>query len=390
MSKILPPEATWDQMRTQMPVARQWAYMDHAAVAPLPGPTTEAVAQWCQQASDDGDLAWPHWAERVETVRQLAARLIGADQAEVAFVPNTTAGISLVAEGYPWQPGDNVVTLANEFPSNQYPWINLASRGVETRRVEPAENRVEVQQILRACDAHTRLISVSWVGFATGWRIDLAELVEQAHERGILVFLDAIQGLGVFPIDLQTIPIDFLAADGHKWMLGPEGAGLFFVRREHLDRLRPIGVGWNSVRHAHDFHHIALDLRESARRYEGGTQNMVGVLALGASLQMLSELGLAATQSAIADRVLAVTDYASAQLQQAGARLLSDRSGAHRSGIVTFDLPGIDSNSVRKACLQSGVVLSCRAGHLRISPHAYTNSDDIARLIDVVGHQVGH
>ena len=222
--------------------------MDHAAVAPLPAPARDAVLQWSREAAEVGDVAWPRWAERVEEVRRLCAALIGADEDEIAFVPNTTAGISLVAEGLPWRAGDNVVTLANEFPSNLYPWMNLGDRGVETRRVEAPQGRVEVDQILERCDARTRLISVSWVGYASGWRMDLAELVERAHQRGILVFLDAIQGLGVFPMDVRQTPVDFLAADGHKWMLGPEGAGIFYVRREHLQRLRPIGVGWNSVR----------------------------------------------------------------------------------------------------------------------------------------------
>ena len=198
------------------------------------------------------------------------------------------------------------------------------------------------------------------------------------------MFLDAIQGLGVFPIDVRQTPIDFLAADGHKWMLGPEGAGLFYVRREHLDRLRPIGVGWNSVVHAHDFSRIALDLRPTAARYEGGSQNMVGVLAMGASLELLAGLGLGRDGSAVADRVLAVTDLTCQRLEQAGARVMSHRQGEHRSGIVVFEVPGRDLEQLRLNCIHAGVVLSCRAGRLRISPHAYTNEEDIDRLIQVV------
>jgi selenocysteine lyase/cysteine desulfurase len=384
MSQNLASDARWTEFRSLMPVAEKWAYMDHAAVAPLPIPTRDVIRQWCDEATRQGDLAWPRWAAQVETVRALCARLIHAGEDEIAFVHNTTAGISLVAEGLAWQPGDNLVTLGNEFPSNLYPWMNLRDRGVETRQVPVREGHVDLERVLARCDERTRLVSASWVGYATGWRLDVDTLVERAHARGILVFLDAIQGLGVFPLDVQQTPVDFLAADGHKWMLGPEGAGFFYVRREHLERLHPVGVGWNSVVHAHDFTHIALDLRPTAARYEGGSQNMVGVLALGASLGLLERMGLAGQQSAIAARVLEVTDFACDRLCAAGARIVSPRLGACRSGIVAFEVPGRDPDQLRHACIRDGVVLSCRAGRLRISPHAYTNVEDIERLVQVI------
>jgi cysteine desulfurase / selenocysteine lyase len=385
MLQNLPSDAPWTEFRRLMPVAESWAYMDHAAVAPLPGPTRDAILRWCQEASRQGDTAWPRWADQVEAARGLCARLINASPEEIAFVHNTTAGISLVAEGLPWQRGDNLVTLANEFPSNVYPWLNLAGRGVETRRVNVGpDGSVDLEAILARCDHRTRLIAVSWVGFASGWRIDVADLVRRAHERGVLVFLDAIQGLGVFPLDVAQTGIDFLAADGHKWLLGPEGAGVFYVRREHLLQLRPLGVGWNSVVHAHDFSHIALELRPTAVRYEGGSQNMVGVLALGASLQLLADLGLGPAISPVAARVLQVTDWACQRLTEVGAHVTSSRQGDQRSGIVVFEVPGRDPERLRRACLVDRVALSCRGGRLRISPHAYTDGDDIERLVRVL------
>jgi len=300
------------------------------------------------------------------------------------LVPNTTAGINLVAEGFPWREGDNVVTLANEFPSNQYPWMNLASRRVDTRRVPVEDGRVDLDRLADACDERTRIVSVSWIGYASGWRMDLETLVTLAHERGALVFLDAIQGLGVFPIHAGRVGVDFLAADGHKWLLGPEGAGLLFIRRQHLPLLRPLSVGWNSVVHAHDFSHIELRLRPDAARYEGGSRNMVGHLALGASLRLLSSLGLSADTSALADRVLAVTDYAASRLEAIGGEIKSCRHAPHRSGILAFELPGRDPVELRRRCLQAGVVLSVRGGRLRISPHAYNDERDIDCLVEVL------
>jgi cysteine desulfurase / selenocysteine lyase len=365
-----------------MPIASRLAYFDHAAVAPLPAIAREAVRRWLDQACEQGDTVWATWARRMEEVRATAARLIHAQPAELALVPNTTSGISLVAEGFPWLPGDNVVTLANEFPSNQYPWMNLAARGVETRRVPVEKGIVDLDRLEAACDGRTRIVSVSWVGYATGWRIDVREVAALCRRRGCLFFLDAIQGLGVFPLDVADSGVDFLAADGHKWLLGPEGAGLLYVRREHLDLLRPIGVGWNSVAQGTDYTLIDLNLRPDAARYEGGSQNMIGFTGLGASLDLLASLGVGPQSSPVADPVLEITDYACQRLQELGATLLAPRLAAHRSGIVTFQLPGRDANDIRRRLEAAGVIVRCRAGGVRISPHGYNTTAEIDLMLD--------
>ena len=370
--------ADWGRFRRRMPVAGRWAYLDHAAVAPLTGPAQEAVAKWAGDAARHGATPYQNWLEQIERLRGLAAHTIGATPEEIALVGNTTAGINLVAEGFPWQPGDNVVTRADEFPSNQYPWLNLADRGVQTRRVPTGGGESDLQRLAAACDDRTRILTVSWVTYADGWRHDVDRLAEIAHQHGALLFLDAIQGLGVFPLDVSKTPVDFLAADGHKWLLGPEGAGIFFTRREHLELLRPVGIGWNSVVGARDFHRIELVLKDTAARYEGGTQNTAGLIGLGASLELLAEFGV----EAISRRVLEITDLACRRLEQLGALVISDRRDAHKSGIVTFELPGRDPEAVRRRCLERDVVLSCRAGKLRISPHAYNDESDIDRLIE--------
>lgn len=373
-------DSRWQSFRRQMPVAAKWAYFDHAAVAPLPAPTGEAVTRWAQQAVTDGDTVWTAWNKRVEETRALAARLLAAEADEVALVHSTSEGISLVAEGYPWQAGDNVVTLDNEFPSNQYPWLNLAFRGVETRRVPTDGGRLNLERLEAACDARTRVVAVSWVGYLSGWRCDLAAVADMAHRKGALLLVDAIQGLGVFPLDVKTTQIDFLAADGHKWLLGPEGAGLFYLRREHLDLLRPLGVGWHSVVHASDYGRIELALKPSAARYEGGSQNMVGFLGLAESLELLAEYGT----EAIGRRILEITDLACRRLEEIGATIHSPREGDHRSGIVSFELPGRDALEVKRRLLTAGVVLSARSDKLRLAAHAYNDEADIERLIDAL------
>jgi len=370
-----------DRFRAAMPIAERVAYFDHAAVAPLPVPTRDAIRRWLDQATEEGDVVWPQWARRLEEVRQTAAALINAQPAEIALVPNTTTGINLIAEGFPWQPGDNVVTLANEFPSNQYPWLNQAAKGVEVRRVSVDGGAVDLDRLAAACDERTRIVSLSWVGYASGWRIDVRHVAELAHRIGALLFLDAIQGLGVFPLDVQSAGVDFLAADGHKWLLGPEGAGLLYVRQEHLDRLRPLMVGWNSVTQGSDYTRVELNIRPDAARYEGGSQNMIGFAGLGASLDLLASLGVGPRTSPVAGHVLAITDYACEQLQAIGATLHAPRTGEHRSGIVTFDIAGYEANAVRRKLEATRIIVRCRAGGLRISPHGYATRDEIDRLI---------
>jgi len=370
------PSVNWSTFRRQMPIAGRWAYFDHAAVAPLSEPARTVLAAWADDVASNGDVYWPRWAAQVERTRRLAAELLGASDQEIALVRNTTEGINFVAEGLPWRDGDNIVTLADEFPSNQYPWMNLADRGVETRRLSQERGHLSPREIAAACDARTRLVSVSWVGYADGWRQDLDELATLVHARGAYLFVDAIQGLGVFPLDVRRTPVDFLAADGHKWLLGPEGAGIFYVRSELLEVLRPLGVGWNSVRSG-DFARIALDLKPSAARYEGGTANTGGQLALGASLEVLAAFGT----TRLGQRVLEVADECAARLAKIGAQVVGRGTGERRSGIIGFELPGVEPLHARKICLEQGIVVSCRAGRLRISPHAYNDSQDIDRLV---------
>lgn len=372
-------DGLWEQFRRLMPCTQQWSYFDHAAVAPLSLPAQSALTNWAKEFAEHGAVNWPQWAAELEHLRRRAAELMHADTAEVALIHNTTEGINLVAEGFPWQSGDNVVMFDDEFPSNVYPWMNLASRGVEVRRV-PGGDRPKLDDLANACDRRTRIVTLSWVGFASGWRHDLDEVAELVHRRGALLFVDGIQGLGVFPLDVRQTPIDFLSADGHKWLLGPEGAGLFFVRQEHLDRLRPLGLGWNSVVQAHDFNKIELRLKPSAGRYEGGTYNMPGLLALGASLEMLADY----PPEKISARVLELTDAICRRLPEVGAVTTTCPDHEHASGIVSFDVPGRNLAEMRRQCRERQVVLSCRGGRLRVSPHAYNNAEDIDRLFEAL------
>jgi selenocysteine lyase/cysteine desulfurase len=212
-------------LRSEFPVTRRWAFFDHGAVSPLSAPAQRAMNEWAADITENGDAFHGRWTKRVEEVRGLLGKLLNCDPLDVAFIKNTSEGVGIVAEGFPWNAGENVVSTEDEYPANVYPWMNLARRGVELRRVPSRNGRILLDDLANAIDSKTRILSISWVEYASGFRCDLDAIGALCRKRDILLFVDAIQGLGVFPLDLRRTPIDFLAADGHKWLLGPEGAG---------------------------------------------------------------------------------------------------------------------------------------------------------------------
>ena len=372
-----------DVFRAEMPVAPSHAYFDHAAVSPLSEPAAKRLRWYADQASKSGDKHWLDWAMIVSRLRTAACQVLGANKSEVALVPNTTVGINLVAEGFPWKMGDNLVVPDNEFPSNLLPWKSLQARGVEVRSLAVAEDgSIDLERLTELIDQRTRLVSLSWVGFASGFRSNLSQVAEAVHQRGALLFVDAIQGLGAFPINVQETPIDFLAADGHKWMLGPEGAGILYVREEHLNLLEPKMLGWNSLADG-GFDPKSTTVRPDAARYEGGSYNMAGMLALEASLSMLLELACNRANSPVASAILENVHSISEQLERRGFEVLVP-SEPHRSGILGTRWPGADLVAARKHCIGQNVILSVRANRIRISTHAYNNSEDIDRLINAL------
>ena len=374
----------WLWWRSLMPITETHAYFDHAAVAPLSAGAAEQIRRYAQQISELGDTVWPFWNQNSQILRQKAASLMHCDSSDICIVPNTTTGINLVAEGWPWQAGDSVVIPDGEFPSNLFPWLNQQSRGVEVRVVPRRDSAVLIDDLLDHVDETTRIIAVSWVGYATGYRIDIDELVRRAHQRGVCVFVDAIQGLGMYPLDLKETPVDFLAADGHKWLLGPEGVGVAMIRRDHVTKLRAGNVGWASVKNSHNYNEPKLDLREDASRFESGSANMVGIAALAASMDIFVRVKSAHGANAIADRVMNLADELHEKLRAHGAKSNKHDAKVNQSSIVNFQVPGWEPVRFREMALKENVVLSCRGTGIRASIHAYNNSADIDRLVEVV------
>jgi cysteine desulfurase/selenocysteine lyase len=371
----------WTDLRRECPVSERWAYFDHAAVAPLTERARRTLVEWAADLTANGEIHDSTRLRQVEEVRGRAAQLLNADPLDLAFIKNTSEGVGIVAEGLPWRAGDNVVTAEDEYPANLYPWMNLAGRGVELRRVPSRAGRIVLDDLRAAIDGRTRLLSLSFVEYASGFRNDLDAVGGLCREKGVLFFVDAIQGLGVLPLDVRRTPIDFLAADGHKWLLGPEGAGLFWLRRELVEQLHPVGVGWNSVVDSRNFSHVELRLKPHAGRWESGSLNVGGILALGASLELILGVGI----DAVGERVLHLTDHLCASAARAGVEVFSSRQPGEKSGIVSLIVPNGQARGIVRRCRDAGIVVNQRAGRLRVSPHAYNTAEELDRFVELLG-----
>jgi len=391
VDKNSPKTSVKDAFRELMPVSDRYAYFDHAAVGPIPRPAAEAIRRWTDQSLLQGDVCWPEWSGAAGRLRNSTARLLSCQPNEIALIPNTTFGINMIAQGYRWGAPrtESVVVLSNEFSSNLLPWLALEKRGVEIRRVYVDENGVvSLDAIRNAIDASTRLVAVSWVGYFSGYRVDLAKLCELVHASGAQLFVDAIQGLGVFTLNTQEIPIDYLAADGHKWMLGPEGAGLLFIRQKNLERLEPLMQGWGSLQMAGNFRTDNMLLKDDASRYEGGSANHVGQIGFGESLDLLLNLGCNLANNPISAAVLDNALSIQEGLKSIGANVFRSQSNmgvdSELSGILTFEVPGVDPNAIRSRLLGEEIVVSVRHGRVRVATHAYNNAEDIQRLVETI------
>jgi selenocysteine lyase/cysteine desulfurase len=318
------------------------------------------------------------WYRRVNEIRGAAAQLIGAQAREVAFVKNTSEGICYVASGINWVRGDNVITTSAEFPSNMYPWMALRDRGVELRVVEEESGRVPAERIIEMIDGDTRLVSVSAVQYASGYRVDLKQLGAACQQQGVLLCVDAIQSLGVHPIDVKEMKIDFLSSDGHKWLCGPEGAGIFYCRRELLSHLTPSEPGWMCMINADDYSNYQFEFRDDAGRFEPGSYNVVGIHGLGAAIELIHRIGTPAIEA----RVMALTDRLVAGLEERGVRVASSRRPGEGSGIVSFE---IENKSAEAAAMEleseRRIIVAARDGRLRVSPHVYNTEEEIDSLL---------
>lgn len=367
-----------EKIRENFPVTKKLIYFNHAAVAPLPLSTSEKVREFLHDYTANGCLNYPDWIKYQERTRGLAAKLTGGKASEIALVKNTSTGISMVAQGLKWEKGDNVIIAEGEFPANAYPWFNLEERGVEVRIVKEKERRLFPEDFEALIDERTKLISVSWVEFATGFMNDISALGRICKKHGIYFCVDAIQGLGIFEVDVNACNIDFLAADGHKWLLAPEGIGILFVSERAIDDLHPHFVGWHSVEDPSNYLPYHFDkIRKDARKYEEGSPNLLGTYALGASLGFLLETGI----KSIGERILSLTDNLAEGLKERGYEILSPRAAGEKSGILIFSAGSSEKDARLYEYLgKNNIFAALRGGGVRFSPHFYNSEDEVEKV----------
>jgi cysteine desulfurase/selenocysteine lyase len=368
----------------EFPVARETAYLAHAAVCPLPACARDAVSDYAA-ACTGGDQEDFVPANLLRDTRQLAANLLGAELREIALVGPTSLGLSFIAQGIDWQPGDNIIVHSDDYPSNVYPWMALAEKGVELKRLEPgAPGRIEPEDVFELIDSRTRMAALASCHYVSGYRIDIGAIGRELRSRGVLFCVDGIQTMGAFPTPVEHV--DFLAADAHKWMLGPCSSGILYVKREMQDRLKPVVQGWHNLSCPDFIAQETLDYKPDGRRYEAGTANLLGIVGHHASLQLLDAIGL----DDIAADLLAKRQRLVPELLAKGCDVLhANVPEANASGIVTFSKPGEDMAALQARLGQAGVTVSLRVMRdgsklIRLSPHFYNTPAELDRLLEAL------
>jgi selenocysteine lyase/cysteine desulfurase len=362
--------------RGEFPVTSELIYLNHAAVAPLCRRSAEAMKWLADDALQYGSLHYDKWMAAYEGLRSATARLINASPREIAIVKNTSEGVATIALGIDWRAGDRIVAFKEEFPANYFPWLRLANKGVEITWLSIYD---PIDKIAAAVPG-SRLLAISHVNYLSGYRVDIDAIGQLCRQHNCFFFVDAIQGMGAFPIDVERSHIDALAADGHKWMLGPEGNGVLYVRRDRLDEIEPVEFGWTNVAGYADYASRDMSLRADAGRFECGTLNTIGCFGQRAALELLLEAGV----PNIASAVLAVTDQLYEGVRAKGYEAMVERTPENSAGIISFRHPRTDSRVIVSQFREARITAAPRQGWIRASPHFYVSPDDIARVLAVL------
>ena len=368
-----------DKLRALFPITQHAVYLNHAAVSPPPHTTIDAVRRQLVDVRDHGSTNFRDWIAVKENARQLAAAMISARPEQIAFTRNTSDGLSTIANGLSWKPGDNVVTFRNEFPSNIYPWLRLRDAfGVEVRMCEERDGRVDVDGLIQLIDSQTRVVAISHVQYASGYRADLERIGRAARARDALLVVDVIQAMGVVPTGVETLLIDAAAGAGHKWLLTPEGVGILYLSDRARERIQPTLVGWISVPNPEDYNNYEQGWKPGALAWETGTGPSALIYGLEASLMLLTEVGV----ERIWKHLRELTDYLVDQLAEREYEVVSSRQPGEKSQIVCIrHTSGETPHALYARLKKDQIITAPRGDRLRIAPHLYNTKEDIDQLL---------
>ncbi len=357
-------------------------YLNHAGVSPWPLRSAKAVQKFAEENQVEGSVNYLKWAEVEAGLRKQARNLLNAQsEDDIAIMKNTSEALSVVAYGLDFKDGDNIVSSNQEFPSNRIVWESLSQKGVEFREADLNEAEIPEEALFSLVDANTRLITISSVQYSTGLRMDLKRIGEFCRKNNLLFCVDAIQSLGALRFDLQEIHADFVMADGHKWMLGPEGVALFYCNPEVRDRISLNQYGWHMVEAMGDFDRKEWSIAKTARCFECGSNNMVGIHALNASLSLLLDTGMDYVEREVLNR----SEYLFEKIHaESELDLLNSTKTQRYAGIITFRCPGTDSTALYQYLTKNNVVCALRANAIRLSPHFYTPYEKLDQVIELV------
>ena len=357
--------------------------MSHAAVAALPRVVADAVIRFTEESAANlqnfGEVL-----KSLQEARASAARLIGSSPDEVALIGPTSLGLSLFANGIDWQPGDEVICYLDDYPANVYPWLNLRSRGVTIRLLQPAESgAITPELVADALTPKTRLVALASCNFVSGYRIDLNAIGKLLREKGILFSVDAIQTLGAFPMTVDYV--DFLSADAHKWMLGPLAIGIVYVRKECFDLCRPTLLGSWNIKAPGYVAREEIEFQPTAQRYEPGAMNLMGISGMKAGIDLLLGIGI----SHVSERILAIRARLVEGLQRMGFIILGPGGGPNASGIATVSRPETNMQALFDRLTSEHIVCSPRQDrqsrqYIRFSPHFYNTEAEVDRVLEVL------
>lgn len=370
------------ELRALFPITQRAVYLNHAAVSPPPTTTIQAVEAQLRDVHENGSLNFLSWLEVKERARALLAGLLGARPEQVAFVRNTSDALSTVANGLTWKPGDNIVTFSREFPSNIYPWLRLRNAfGVEVRMCEEHEGRIDLEALEGLVDQKTRIVAISHVQFASGFRTDLERVGRVARKHDALLVVDVIQSLGVIPIDVGAEFVDVAAGAGHKWLLSPEGVGYLYLSDRARERIEPTLVGWISVPNPEDYSNFEQGWNRGALAWETGTGPAALIHGFKASLDLLHEYGPAR----IAGYLEELTDHLCDRLSTKPYQVVSSRVSGEKSQIVCVShREGLSAMALYHRLRQQNIIAAPRGDRLRIAPHLYNTLDEIDQLVQAL------